>query len=408
MSFEYFIAKRYLKAKRKTGFISIITYVSIAGITIGVTALILVLSVMNGFEKEVRTRLISADAHLHVRKYFMKTIENPDEVIEKIKDIPHIIGLSPTIKHESFAKSETQNRPAFVRAIDTKTANDVIDIEKHMVFGELDFSPKEIDGKMIPGIVLGRHLADALLALNVGDRISLWTTPEGIFVQPNIKEFYVAGLVEFGYYEYDKILAYISIEDAQDLFTMQGVSTIEIKLDDYQLAREVGEEIKERLQYPYIYQTWFDQNKSLFSWMEVEKLLTFIILSLIIIVAAFNIVSSLVMVVMDKTREIGILKSMGATAKNIKRIFLFEGLLIGVTGTVLGNVIAYTIIFLQMQFNIIPLPQDVFLIDTFPVDLELFDFFAVSSISMFLCFISSVYPAYKASKLIPVEAIRYE
>lgn len=410
MSFEYFVAKRYFRAKRKTGFISIITVVSISGIMLGVMALILTLSVMNGFEKEVRTRLIGADAHLRVRKFFTDTITNPEQVIETIRKNKHVTGVSPVISDESMIKSESTQSPTIVKAIDIATADEVTEVTNSITYGTLDFSEKEINGKRLTGIVLGRHLADAILALNIGDVVSVWSMPKegGIFAQPRIKQFYVAGLIEFGYYEYDKILSFMSIKDAQELFEVDGISWIDVKLDDFEIAGIVGKQISEELGYPFTTVTWFERHKSLFSWMEIEKKIAFIILSLIILVAAFNIISSLVMMVMDKTKEIGILKSMGATSKNIMRIFMFEGMLVGVIGTFLGCLIGYTIAFLQIEYSFIPLPPDVYLINTFPVDVEWIDFFYISSISLFLSFISSVYPAYKASQLLPVEAIRYE
>ncbi len=411
MSFETFIAKRYLRAKRRTGFISIITYVSIGGVAIGVTALILVLSVMNGFEQEVRSRLIGADAHLRLRKYFTETITEPDSILKIVRGIPHVTGASPTIFEEGMVKSKTTQRPTAIKAIDPKTADSVTEISKNIVLGTLDFSPKEINGRMMPGIVLGRYLADAILALHVGDVVTLWIMPSegGIFVQPKIMQFYVAGLVEFGYYEYDKIFSYISIQDAQKLFDLNtGVTWIEIKLDNYELANEVKVTIENELGYPYTALTWFDLNRSLFSWMEIEKWGAFVILSLIIMVAAFNIISSLVMVVMEKTREIGILKSMGASSKSIMKIFMFEGLLVGLVGTTIGSLLGYSIGFLQLHYHLISLPSDVYLINALPIEMKVLDFIAIAVVAIFLSLIASVYPAYKASKLVPVEAIRYE
>lgn len=411
MSFEFFIAKRYLKAKRRTGFISIITYISIGGVMIGVTALIIVLSVMNGFEQEVRSRLLGADAHVRLRKFFSKTITDVDSLLTLVKKIDHVAGASPAIYEQGMISSKDEQQATVIKAIDPKTAGSVTDIADKMVLGELDMSPKMIDGKKYPGIVLGKYLADGINALRIGDIVSVWSMPKkgGIFTQPRIKQFYVAGLVEIGYYEYDKAFSYMSIPDAQKLFNMgDGVSWIEIKLDDYELADRVKEDIEEQLGYPYTALTWFQLNRSLYSWMEIEKWGSFVILSLIIMVAAFNIISSLIMVVMEKTREIGILKSMGASSKSIMKIFVFEGLLVGFIGTLLGCIIGYTAGFAQLYFNIISLPGDVYLISSLPIVMKWTDFIAIASISIFLSLSASVFPAYKASQLEPVEAIRYE
>jgi lipoprotein-releasing system permease protein len=411
MSFEFFIAKRYLKAKRRTGFISIITYISIGGVMIGVTALIIVLSVMNGFEQEVRSRLLGADAHVRLRKFFSKTITDVDSLLTLVKKIDHVAGASPAIYEQGMISSKDEQQATVIKAIDPKTAGSVTDIADKMVLGELDMSPKMIDGKKLPGIVLGKYLADGINALRIGDIVSVLSMPKkgGIFTQPRIKQFYVAGLVEIGYYEYDKAFSYMSIPDAQKLFNMgDGVSWIEIKLDDYELADKVKEEIEEQLGYPYTALTWFQLNRSLYSWMEIEKWGSFVILSLIIMVAAFNIISSLIMVVMEKTREIGILKSMGASSKSIMKIFVFEGLLVGFIGTLLGCIIGYTAGFAQLYFNIISLPGDVYLISSLPIVMKWTDFMAIASISIFLSLSASVFPAYRASQLEPVEAIRYE
>ena len=409
-SFEFFIAKRYFKAKRRTGFISIITYVSIAGVMIGVTALILVLSVMNGFEQEVRSRLLGADAHLRVRKFYLEPITRTDSLMNLILHTKHVVGASPVIVDKGMISGKQRQYATVVKAIDPKLADKVTDLKSKIVLGDLDFSPMLIHGKMLPGIVLGRYLADALYATHIGDVVTLWTMPKrgGIFTQPRVKQFYVAGLVEIGYYEYDKTLSYISLKDARELFGIKGVTWIEVKLDNFELAGKVAAQLEDELGYPYTTETWFQLNRSLYSWMEIEKWGAFVILSLIIMVAAFNIISSLIMVVMEKTREIGILKSMGASSSSIMKIFLYEGLLVGVIGTVLGCIIGYGAGFLQLHYHIISLPPDVYLINSLPIVMEWKDFVAISSMSILLSLLASFYPSYRASKLTPVEAIRYE
>ena len=411
MSFESFIARKYFRAKRRTGFISIITYVSIAGVTIGVTALILVLSVMNGFEAEVRSKLIDADAHIRLRKYFTDTITETDSLLKIVRKNPRVIGAAPTIYEESMIKSSNSQHPTIVKAIDLGSADKVLDIKSKIIHGTLEFKEKDLEGHKLPGIILGRYLADRLLTLNTDDIVTLFTLPKegGIFSQPRVMQFYVAGIVELGYYEYDRMFSFISLESAQKLYNMPGgVSWIEIKIDDYEAAEQVAKQIEDHLGYPFVTQTGFELNKSLFSWMTIEKWGAFVILSLIIMVAAFNIISSLIMIVMEKTREIGILKSMGATSKSVMKIFMYEGIIVGILGTGLGSLLGYIIGFIQMNYKVISLPADVYIIDALPMQMHLVDFLAVSSIGLLLCFLASVYPAYKASRLYPVEAIRYE
>jgi len=412
MNYESFIALRYFRAKRRTGFISIITYVSIFGVTIGVAALGIVLSVFNGFEGEVRTRLINADAHIRVRKFYSKEIENYEELTDVIRTIPHVVGASPVITRDGVLRSRDNNHPTFIRGLDPLTADQVTELPSSIVTGQFDLGMQEFEGRDYPGIILGRWLAENLLIFSEGQLVTLFTIPEdaGIMTPPRVRQFVVTGISEIGFYEYDKVMAYISIEAAQKLFALpKAVTWIEVKLDDYNLAGEVAPVITEKLGgYPFVTKTWFELNRSLYSWMTIEKWGAFIILSLIIMVAAFNIISSLIMIVMEKTRDIGILKSMGAPSKGIMKIFLFEGLIVGFLGTVLGNIIGYLICYLQQRFGFVRLPGDVYLIDKLPVDIQYLDFIAITIAAIILCLVASVYPAFKASKLEAVEAIRYE
>ncbi|GAB4336812.1 MAG: lipoprotein-releasing ABC transporter permease subunit [Calditrichia bacterium] len=412
MGYESFIARRYFRAKRKTGFISIITYVSIIGVMIGVAALDIVLSSFNGFEGEVRTRLINADAHIQLRKYHSEGIKNYYAISDSIRRLPHVLGAAPVIRQEGVIRSREGNQPCVIRAVDPQRIADVSEVPKHIVSGNFDLGIQTVDGREMYGIVLGRYLAENLMIFSPGEVVTLFVISENasIFSPPVVKQFVVTGISEIGFFEYDKVLAYISLEAGQKLFRMpNSVSWIEVKLDDYNLAGKVAPQITEIVGgYPFVARTWFELNRSLYSWMTIEKWGAFVILSLIIMVAAFNIVSSLIMIVMEKTREIGILKSMGASSHSIMRIFLWEGTIIGILGTGLGSLIGFVVCYLQQTFGLVKLPSDVYLIDRLPVHMQWTDFTAIALVGIMLCLVASVYPAYKASRLEPVEAIRYE
>lgn len=409
--YEFFIAKRYLKARRKTGFINLITYISVLGVTIGVAALIIVLSVMNGFESEVRSRIIGFDTHIRLRKYHFEDIENYQDVIARLNDIPHIVGMSPYIDEKGMIRSGENSDGAMIRGADPQTLDNVSDLRKNIVYGKLDLGsvPQE-EGRALPGIVLGRYLADRLL-VDVGDIVYLisLTGIHSMFQVPPVKQFVCTGFFETGMYEYDNTYAYISLKSAQELYRLgEKVSGIEIRLDDLYKANGVVKQIDKRLGFPYYPETWFDMRQNLFSWMQLEKWAMFIILCLIILVAAFNIISTLIMVVMEKTKEIGILKSMGATSRSITRIFLYEGIVVGVIGTLFGFVIGYVLCWAQLKYRFFSLPGDVYFINVLPVKMEVLDFAFIGMASVLICLLAAVYPAKKASSLIPVEAIRYE
>jgi lipoprotein-releasing system permease protein len=409
--YEFFIAKRYLKARRKTGFINLITYISVLGVTIGVAALIIVLSVMNGFESEVRSRIIGFDSHIRLRTYHDEGVEHYREVMKKIEDIPHIVGMSPYILDNGMIRSGERSEGVVVRGAEQETVRGVSNLVENIIYGKLELGlvPGN-NGKILPGIVLGRYVADDLL-VDVGDLVVI-ISPTGVhsmFQQPPVKQFVVTGFFETGMFEYDNAYVYVSNEAAQELFRMgDKVSGIEIRLDDLDRADAIVEEIIERLGFPYLALTWFEMRQNLFSWMQLEKWAMFIILCLIILVAAFNIISTLIMVVMEKTKEIGILKSMGTTSRSITHIFLYEGIVVGVIGTLLGFGIGYTLCWAQQRYHFFSLPGDVYFINFLPIKMQILDFVFIGVAAVLICFTSAIYPARRASKLVPVEAIRYE
>jgi len=411
MNYELFIALRYLKSKRKTGFISLITYISIAGVMIGVAALIIVLSVMNGFEKEVRSRFIGVDAHLHVRTFHDRGMENWQGIESQISGHPEIQAVSPYVFNKGLVKSREQTTGILVRGIDPESAVKVTDIGKNMVYGVLNVGPVESEGEpTLPGVILGFNLADKLV-VTLGDKITIasFANVAQFGQMPQMMQFRVTGYFQTGLFEIDDNFAYISIESAQKLFRMgDKVNGLEIRLDDYEKAELVAKRISDKLGYPYRVVTWQDMNPNLFAWMKIEKWAAFVVLSLIIMVAAFNIISTLIMMTMEKTKEIGILKSMGATTGSIRRIFTIEGLFVGVGGTILGNIIGYGLCWAQQTYKFFALPSDVYIISWLPVLMKWGDFFAISIAAIVITFLASVYPAAHAAKLDPVEALRYE
>jgi lipoprotein-releasing system permease protein len=309
--------------------------------------------------------------------------------------------------------SRERKEGVIIKAIDPKLERQVTDLVNNVEYGTLNLGLIEMEGeRAYPGILLGYSLADRL-AVGLGDKVQLLSAAGlevgGLGAMPRAMTFRVAGYFKIGLYEYDDNFAFIGIPEGRRLFELSNkVTGLQLKLSDMNLAEEVAKVIDAKLGYPYTTTTWFDMNKNLFSWMQFEKWIAFIILSLIILVAAFNIVSTLIMVVLEKTKEIGILKSMGASNDSVMRIFVYQGAVAGVIGAALGLIIGYTLCWAQIKFKFFSLPADVYIISALPILMQPWDFVFIAAAALLLSLAATLYPAYRAAKLDPIQAIRYE
>ena len=406
---EYYIALKYLLAKRKQTFISIITIISVAGVTVGVMALIIVLAVMSGFEKELKDRILGATAHVHVTS-LDGSIAEPFAVAEKVRRIPGVAGTSPYIFSQMMISSGSGAAGGVLRGVDAATIGEVTRLPKDIVQGSIDTLRRPVPGGL-PCILLGKELAGNL-GVSLGDVVEILVpggnvTPLGTF--PRVTRFRVGGISESGMYEYDATFAYISFADAGKLLGMGERGTgIEVKVADVYAAGKVAARIRSALGPPFWAKDWMQSNRNLFSALKLEKVVMFIILVLIVMVAAFNIISTLIMIVMEKTRDIAVLMTMGATRKTILRVFALEGLLIGVVGTGLGTALGMLLCDLLRRYQFIRLPSDVYYISTLPVLLDPVNILLVSGSSVLICFLATLYPSVQAARIDPAEAIRYE
>jgi lipoprotein-releasing system permease protein len=406
---EYFIGLKYLLAKRKQTFISIITAISVSGVAVGVMALIVVLAVMSGFEKELKDRILGATAHVHVTS-LEGSVPDPFALARRVGEMDGVAATSPYIFSQVMISSGTMSTGGVLRGVDVATIGKVTRLPRDIRKGRIEDLANQ-SAKGLPGVILGKELA-ANLGVSTGDLVEVLVpggnvTPMGAF--PGVARFRVVGLSESGMYEYDSSFAYVSLEEAGRLMGMEGRATgVEAKVDDIYRAGRIAARIREELGYPYWAKDWMQSNRNLFSALKLEKVVMFIILVLIVMVAAFNIISTLIMVVMDKTKDIAVLMTLGATRKTIRRIFALEGLLIGVAGTFAGMISGGLLCYLLRRYEFIHLPSDVYYISTLPVALTPGILILVGVSSILICFLATLYPARQASLIEPAEAIRYE
>jgi lipoprotein-releasing system permease protein len=408
MSFETFFSQRYLKAKRKQGFISIITGISILGIMIGVMALIVVLAVMNGFREDLLKKILGVNSHLLVLNY-KGGITDAGAVMEKALEVEGVVAATPFIYSQVMVKNVNNISGAVLRGLDPKTAGAVIGIESMIKDASLDVLKNS--GDELRGIILGSELSRQIGALP-GDTVTVVSpvgrlTPLGRVA--NEVRFRVRAVFESGMYDYDSSLLYLSLQDAQDFLSMEGeVTGIELRVKDVDQSDTIASLVQEKLGYPYWTKDWKMMNKSLFSALKLEKVTMFIILIMIVLVGALNIISSLVMLVMEKTRDIAILRTMGASSKSIMRIFIYQGLFVGLVGTGLGIVFGSFLCYLLARYQFIELPPDVYYLTTLPVRMEWFDIVLIAAAAVVISFLATIFPSLQASKVNPVEALRYE
>jgi lipoprotein-releasing system permease protein len=408
MSVERSIALRYLVSKRQVGLVTVISIISVIGVMIGVAALIVVLSVFNGFGGLVTSILVNFDPHLRIESPKQTDVSSYEPIIAYASRQGDVAGVASFAVGKAVVVSRNLNRVINVKGIETERIAAVSGLKDKIVLGNLDF-----DGRNRNGIILGLTLSDRLGAA-VGDTLSVVSLAGSETAllqlgQPLIRRFRVVGIYESNNKEYDSYYAFVGLDAAQSLFGMgKNISGVELRLRSIDRSDRFKGMLLDKFGPSFRVMTWYDLHRDLYSVMKIERWMAYIILCLIVGVASFNLLGSLTMSVIEKTRDIGVLKSMGATDRSIIRIFLFEGVFVGVLGSLLGLGLGLLLVFLQEKYHLFPLDPTVYIIPAIPVDIQLLDVLVVTLTAIGLCSLAALYPAKRAASLIPVEAIRWE
>jgi lipoprotein-releasing system permease protein len=407
LPYQIFVGLRYLKSRKRHRSISFNTAISTGGVALGVMALLTVLSVMSGFHEDLQSKILGVNTHIVVLDY-TGSMEDYGYVLDRVRGEPHVLSASPFVLGQVMISAGGRAQGVLLRGVEPSLEVNTTEIEKHMVEGSLVDLSEEGE---LPGIVLGMELAQKLGTAK-GDLVKVISPFGGMGPMgslPKVRRFAVKGVFEIGMFEYDSNLVLTALGPAQDFLEMGRAATgVELRVDDIYGTGKIGASVREKLGPMFYTKDWMQMNRSLFAALKLEKLTMFVILTLIVLVAAFNIVSTQIMNVIEKEREIAILKAMGATNRGIMSIFMLQGFLIGLVGTVLGMAAGYTLCYFLNEYQLIKLPADVYYLSHLPAKMKLSDFVAVSISAVIISFLATIYPAWQAARLDPVEPLRYE
>lgn len=405
MPVSLFIALRHLRSRQHRGFISFITLIAIVGVTLGVAALIITLSVLGGFERTIKENVVSFTAHLQLIGFQNQLLPNPSRALEIVlSEYPEVKSIAPYLSREGMIRSSASTDGVLIKGVDPK--NDISAAKNRLVQGTYSLEQRERGAE---GIIIGRRLAQKL-EVGVGDRVLLLSLGGATvsLSQARLMQFEVRGLYETGMAEYDETYAYVNLKNAQRLFAVGPmVSGFDILVHDLDSLSALASTLPVRMGYPYYARTTYEMNRNLFTWIELQKKPIPIIIGLIIIVATVNIIGTLLMMVMEKGKEIGILRALGTDRKKLSGIFLFQGMFIGLVGVTLGNIIAFLLCWLELHYSVISLPSGIYFMTHVPIDLQATNFLLVSVLALVMCFLSSIIPARLASSRDPIRMIRF-
>jgi lipoprotein-releasing system permease protein len=417
--FELFVAARYLRAKRRQAVIGVITVISVIGVTAGVASLVIALSINAGFQKDLQDQLLGSQSHINLVRVQNDGIEDWRALMTRLAKQPRVTGVAPAMYGQVMASRAARASGALVKGVIPEYENRVSELLKSIKFGSAAALEPCADtdeackaGKTIPPIVLGKDLAETIGA-TVGSTIMI-ISPQGelspIGMMPKYQQFKVAGIFRSGFYNYDSAWAFIRLSDAQRLFSLPDtvISVIEFKIDDLYKAEEVGNALEKAAGPGFVAKSWMDENRALFKALRLERVVTFLTIGLIIFVAALNILISLIMMVMEKTKDVAVLISMGAKRRQIRGIFMFQGVLIGVIGTVAGLILGYGVAIAGAKYHFVTLSAEVYSIDYLPFAPRLIDGILIAAVALLISFVATLYPSWSAARVLPAEALRYE